>query len=674
MKSKTGHSPSIQITSDHAGEKKKFTDGYEDQSGNIWLGDAEGSLIKYDLNSGSYSVEHHFKQGFVNNIFLEDSKGALWLTLVSRETGTQLIRFQPETKIFETFDLSATNIAEDKNGAFWVGTFNQGLALINEEGKLTSFLTVKDGLPINHATGPLLDEDGYLWITSGNWLLRLDPDNESLIRMLLPDEFRGFPFTSGSPSLKSEQGNLYFENEGRVLQVKPSLFKAKTTPPPVILTDLLINNQSVPISEDSPLKQHIQITEFVTLSHEERDITFEFAALDFDTPEESIYAYKLENYDDVWIDNENRRTATYTNLSPGDYIFNVKAANSLGIWNEEGASVLISILPPWWRTWWAFCLYGVMLILGVALNYRYQRSRLIAKERLRAEREKAKAIESTNNELNRALKHLTETQDQLIHTEKMASLGQLTAGIAHEIKNPLNFVNNFSSLSHSMFEELKDWIEKKGGMDEPEVRELVETLTMNASKINEHGKRADGIIRSMLEHSRTGRGDLRAIDINKLVDEYVNLAYHGAIAREQGLEALLNRAYDQAAGKIEIYPQEIGRVLINLLDNAFYTVNEKRLSMNGQYAPQVSVSTKKTDGYIELRIQDNGEGIPKEIRDKIFDPFFTTKPTGSGTGLGLSLSHDIVVKGHGGRMAVESEEGEGATFIVALPLNEEMRE
>ena len=192
--------------------------------------------------------------------------------------------------------------------------------------------------------------------------------------------------------------------------------------------------------------------------------------------------------------------------------------------------------------------------------------RLITKERLRAEREKAKAIESTNNELNRALKHLTETQDQLIHTEKMASLGQLTAGIAHEIKNPLNFVNNFSSLSISIVDELKDWIEKKGGMDEPEVRELVESLMMNAAKINEHGQRADGIIRSMLEHSRTGRGDLRAVDINKLVDEYVNLAYHGARARVNELEVELNRAYDPGAGKIEIYPQEIGRVLINLLD------------------------------------------------------------------------------------------------------------
>ena len=205
-------------------------------------------------------------------------------------------------------------------------------------------------------------------------------------------------------------------------------------------------------------------------------------------------------------------------------------------------------------------------------------------------------------------------------------------------------------------------------MDDPDVRELVDTLKMNSAKINEHGQRADAIIRSMLEHSRTGRCERRAIHLNKLVEEYVNLAYHGARARESAFEVDLETSYDDAIEEVEIYPQEIGRVLINLFDNAFYTVNEKRLSLNGTYAPQVSVSTKRSDGFVEVQVIDNGMGIPADIQKKIFEPFFTTKPTGSGTGLGLSLSHDIVTKGHGGTITVESQKGEGTTFVVRLPL------
>ena len=335
----------------------------------------------------------------------------------------------------------------------------------------------------------------------------------------------------------------------------------------------------------------------------------------------------MENYDNAWREVGTLREATYTGLPPGDYVFRVKSSNSDGVWDEEGTSLDITILPPWWRTAWAFVVYGLLFVAGIVAVNRFQRNRIVARERLRAEREKAQAIEATNNELGRALKHLTETQDQLIHTEKMASLGQLTAGIAHEIKNPLNFVNNFSRLSGEVVEDLKDWIKEKGGMNDPEVKEMIDTLSLNAEKINEHGQRADGIIRSMLEHSRTGRGEKRATDINKLVEEYLNLAYHGIRARENGFEADLQAEYDEAIGDVEIYPQEIGRVLINLFDNAFYTVIEKHRTTNtehqttNEYSPKVNVQTTKKGGYIEIKVTDNGMGIPEDIREKIFEPF-----------------------------------------------------
>ena len=255
----------------------------------------------------------------------------------------------------------------------------------------------------------------------------------------------------------------------------------------------------------------------------------------------------------------------------------------------------------------------------------------------------------------------------------MASLGQLTAGIAHEIKNPLNFVNNFAVLSIELSEELSKELESNKEQTVAsvldEVEELLVDLRFNAQKISEHGQRADSIVRGMLEHSRGHADERRPLEINGLVDEYVNLAYHGMRARQPDFNVTLERDYDEAVGTLEVVPQEMGRVLLNLLNNAFYAVYERRLALDGTFEPRVSVSTRALGDRLEIRVEDNGGGIPEAIRDRIFEPFFTTKPTGSGnTGLGLSLSYEIVTQGHGGTLSVESEEGEGATFVVSLPV------
>ena len=420
-----------------------------------------------------------------------------------------------------------------------------------------------------------MDDEGYLWFGSGSWLIRLNPDDESFIRVALPEEFEGSPFaTAFTVFLKSKSGDLFFANGGGLIQITPDQFRPDILSPPVVLTDFRIDNLPVSIAEDSPLTSHISSMSAIQLAHDQRDITLEFAALDFDNPERNTYAYQLENFDEDWV-------------------------------------------------------------------------------------------------------------------EKMASLGQLTAGIAHEIKNPLNFVNNFSALSADLVDEIAQYIAGRtdpsiSDIREEEVDEALATLKMNVQKINQHGRRADGIIRSMLEHSRTGRGERRPVDINKLVDEYVNLAYHSQRASRsdtihrvdgethsygqanQEIDVEVIKTYDEKVGELEIYPQEIGRVLINLLDNAFYAVHE-RTQIEADHVPQVHIKTVQKNGDVEVRIEDNGVGIPRGSRDKIFEPFFTTKPTGSGTGLGLSLSHDIVVKGHGGELTVESREGEGATFTIRLP-------
>ena len=247
----------------------------------------------------------------------------------------------------------------------------------------------------------------------------------------------------------------------------------------------------------------------------------------------------------------------------------------------------------------------------------------------------------------------------------MASLGELTAGIAHEIQNPLNFVNNFSEVNKELLDELEEEIDN-GNYDE--VKALAKDVAANEDKIIFHGKRADGIVKGMLQHSRSSTGQKEMTDINSLSYEYLRLAYHGLRAKDKSFNATLNTDFDDAIGKINIVGQDIGRVILNLITNAFYVVKKKKEENPDGYEPTVSVSTEKLGNMVLIKVSDNGNGVPKEVLDKIFQPFFTTKPSGEGTGLGLSLSYDIV-KVHGGELTVETKQGEGTTFTISLPMN-----
>lgn len=266
-------------------------------------------------------------------------------------------------------------------------------------------------------------------------------------------------------------------------------------------------------------------------------------------------------------------------------------------------------------------------------------------------------------EIRKTFENLKSTQSQLIQSEKMASLGELTAGIAHEIQNPLNFVNNFSEVNTELLDELGEEADK-GNLEE--VKAIAKDIKENEQKINHHGKRADAIVKGMLQHSRSSSGVKEPTDINALADEYLRLAYHGLRAKDKSFNATLFTHFDDSIGMINMIPQDIGRVILNLITNAFYAVAEKKKQIGEGFEPTVSVSTKKTDGKVEISVKDNGNGIPQHIKDKIFQPFFTTKPTGEGTGLGLSLSYDIV-KAHGGEIKVVNSEGGGTTFAIYLP-------
>lgn len=311
--------------------------------------------------------------------------------------------------------------------------------------------------------------------------------------------------------------------------------------------------------------------------------------------------------------------------------------------------------------------------LAEAEHNRFMEAQTAKLEQLVAER--TTELMQQKQELEKTLENLKATQDRLVQKEKMASLGELTAGIAHEIQNPLNFVNNFSEVSTELLEELRDGpLQQLPGTEREYAEEIMADLSLNIQKITHHGKRADNIVKGMLQHSRVSTGERQLTDINALADEYLRLSYHGLRAKDKSFNAALVTDFDPALKPITVVGQDIGRVLLNLFNNAFYAVQEKKKRLGSDFAPEVSVCTKwLTDAQaVEIRVRDNGSGIPESVLDKIYQPFFTTKPTGEGTGLGLSLSYDIVTKGHGGTLTVATEPGEFTEFVITLPSRTEI--
>ncbi|MBK9257858.1 MAG: hypothetical protein IPM42_20580 [Saprospiraceae bacterium] len=403
------------------------------------------------------------------------------------------------------------------------------------------------------------------------------------------------------------------------------------------------------------------------LPHYLNYLTFHFSCTENGHFDKNNYRYMLKGIDKSWSKlTEKPLSKNYLNLPFGTYTFVVVSKGFDGKWSAP-AEFTFTILPPWWKTWWAYMFYiiGFSILTYVFSIYRsrnLKRSNTLLEEKVRI-RTKA---------LNESLENLKSTQVQLVQSEKMASLGELTAGIAHEIQNPLNFVNNFSELSVDLAKELKDEAEKPE-IDRDLIIDLATDLSQNQEKINHHGKRASDIVKGMLEHSRKSTGEKKSTDINALCDEYFRLAYHGLRAKDKSFNATMETYFDPNLPKINIIPQDIGRVLLNLINNAFYAVNAKNLiGFDNQpglnvYKPTVTISTQLTaEGQLQIAVKDNGSGIPEHIKDKIFQPFFTTKPTGQGTGLGLSLSYEIV-KTHGGDLKAQTKEGEGSEFIIVLP-------
>ena len=457
------------------------------------------------------------------------------------------------------------------------------------------------------------------------------------------------------------------------------------------------------------------------LKADQNNLSFRFSTLNFTNPDDVQFSYLLEGYDADWSRPSRANFMEFRNLPSGDYIFNVRSVGP-GTVMSDPVSFSFTIAPPWWRTWWAYGIYFLIFLGIVFATDRIQRHRLVRREREKArerELEQAREIEKAYKNLEVAHENLKAAQEQLVQQEKLASLGQLTAGIAHEIKNPLNFVNNFSEVSLELVDEVREELNSQttnmkresekslrqqaegkdpsadgeqgddaelGYTSNPDfILEILDDIEANLRKIHEHGSRADNIVRSMLLHSRGGSGEMEPTHLNSMIKEYVNLAFHGMRAGKEPINVDIELDLDESIGEVPMIAEDFSRVILNLCNNAFDAMREKanvkretadesvgaihELPLqDSNYHPKLTVRTHQTEGTVTIEVEDNGPGIPDEIKNNILQPFFTTKKGTQGTGLGLSITNDII-KAHRGKIFTESTENTGTTFTIRIQNN-----
>ena len=688
----------------------------DDKTGNIWFA-TRGGLSRYD---GTSFLNFTTAQGLPDNNLssvMEDRSGNIFIgswgggvSIIRKNTVDKLLK-QDSSKIretiFENFSSDeglsnnvVYNILEDSAGNIIIGT-NLGFTILKGGLAPAGRNIAKDGIEnfnqktgyaindINNNSSMYADSHGIIWAGTSDKLVRFDYKSVHRSKQT-PEVF------IQSIKINNENISWYSLQRAKVAQGSTKGVKFPINAP-IIADELNVFGRKLNVSERDTMINKFgdirfdSITSFyplplnLVLPYSDNTISFDFLSIETARPFMVRYQYMLKGYDKNWSPVTDKSMVSFGNIPGGRYTFLLKAQSPDGVWSNP-VSYSFKILPPWYRSWLAYVFYTLLLIGMIFVIDRYQRKRLILKERqhaMKRELEQAKEIEKAYTELK-------STQSQLIQSEKMASLGELTAGIAHEIQNPLNFVNNFSEVSGELLDEMDGELEK-GDIDE--AKAIAADVRLNLEKINHHGKRAADIVKSMLQHSRSSSGVKELTDINILADEYLRLAYHGLRAKDKSFNANFKSELDETLPKINVIPQDIGRVLLNLINNAFYAVSEKQKFNIPGYEPTVSVSTScsllkseksasnlleekvpegrmrygEDRGEVKITVKDNGPGIPSTIKDKIFQPFFTTKPTGQGTGLGLSLSYDII-KSHGGELKVETRDGQGTAFIICLPV------
>jgi signal transduction histidine kinase/ligand-binding sensor domain-containing protein len=633
----------------------------------FWLGTFGNGLIRYDRENDSVTQwlpvpKDSASIGSPNlTTVYEDRDQNIWVGTWEDRQG--IWKLNQKTGIFQSYlpGIVGRYFYEDNRGEFWAGT-NNGLYHYNKhEDNFSAFFDMQSTITDVPTIGMIEDAQKNLWLNTGTSIVKINSERDRyfVFGKKFGIETQGFFL---GPLCETPDGQVRAGNEQGFYSFFPERLSADMTPLHLIVTDFFFSEVSGSTVNDSSFLTAVENKNLVSLAHNQNNFGFKFTVNDYRSAEAIRYYTMLENYDPVWHQTGMDKTVYYFNLAPGDYVFRIKAFNSEETRGER--QIKIHISQPWWKTGWAYTVYALLLTFLIIAVSRFQKQWILRNERHRTqEKELAQA-----KEIEKAYTELKATQAQLIQSEKMASLGELTAGIAHEIQNPLNFVNNFSEVNMELTVELKEALSKLN-VDPKEkivLEEIANSINDNEDKINHHGRRADAIVKGMLQHSRISSGLKEPTNINQLADEFLRLAYHGLRAKDKTFNTGMKTDFDSGIGNINIVTQDIGRVLLNLYNNAFYAVAEKKKQQGSAFEPCVEVITEKEDKKVKITVRDNGNGIPKHIREKIFQPFFTTKPTGQGTGLGLSLSFDII-KAHGGVLDVDTAEGQYTSFTIRLP-------
>ncbi|MFC3416137.1 sensor histidine kinase [Algoriphagus hitonicola] len=706
----------------------------EDSEGNLWIGTGGGGLVKFDWNITpnleAGFTNYTTDQGLASNqvySLLEDRNGKLWIGTggggVSRFDGKSFTNFTTAQGLANDIIWS---ILEDRRGNLWFAS--QGGGVSKFDGNSFSSFTTREGLGDDTVYDLLEDMDGNIFIGTNKGYTVIPAGFTSTPFDELRDNLEYYNTTNGYP-VKDVNKGIYQDSQGNIwagngsdktglVKMRYQSLRKKKVKPIVRIKNITINENPVSwlslkdsSDRDSSIQypknlyftadevrvfgrrlgyeereskkkefSNIQFSDVnrfenfpnkLTLPYSQNQITIDFGTDELVRPGLMEYRYILEGYNTSWSPVIRKSDATFGNIREGEYVFRVisrftgPSEGEGKEWSDE-AVYRFTVLPPLHRTWWAYLIYVIILLFGIKRVHVFQKSSALRKER---ERIQQKELDQAK-EIEKAYRELKAAQAQLIQSEKMASLGELTAGIAHEIQNPLNFVNNFSELNKDLIQEIEEERAKnQEERDEILINEILKDIKENESKINHHGKRADSIVKGMLQHSRSGSGEKVPTNINTLADEYLRLSYHGMRAKDKSFQADFKTDFDPNLPKVNVVPQDIGRVLLNLINNAFQACAQRDLSgfenLTG-LQPLVTLSTKNLGDKIQISVKDNGSGIPEDLKEKIFQPFFTTKPSGQGTGLGLSLSYDIV-KAHGGALEVQSEPG-NTVFRITFPI------
>ncbi|MGZ3835046.1 MAG: sensor histidine kinase [Mucilaginibacter sp.] len=851
----------------------------EDHTGTVWIGTNGGGICAFNPQTKKFKrypyifndltkTSHNVLDDASAYLIYEDKAGTLWvgtgaggLNHYDRKKDVFISSFKPQQGV-----ITISSIKQDDKGRLWVGSFFNGLFLVDSHtGEPIKRFTEKDGLLGDEVQYIHTDQTEFIWVMTTRGFTRINTRDYSMKTYKAAGNSWEGIFDEGSYGFWDIGKNIAFWGGDNIVLFDPNIITKDANPPLVHIENIAYSNPRA--ASDSSVIIETYGKKQKELAWNENKVTFNFVALHYVDPAENKYTYRLEGYDNHWIQAGSQRGVTYTNLLPGTYTFHVKAANSDGVWSKKEDSFTITILAPLWFRWWALALYLILFIAAIR-GYIVFRSRKLMhdkrvledtvqartaevmeqKEELLQQKEEIEAqadqavkqasvdrvraeiasmrstndlekitplvwneltilgvpftrcgvfivdeeeqeihtylsqpdgralaayaipfnaegfgkdiltnwrkhqvytdhwdeaqfkayskslveqgavesqekylsalptagldlhfvpflqgmlyvgnttplkdeemeavrllaeafataysryedfnkLEAAKQQVDNTLTDLKAAQTQLIQTEKMASLGELTAGIAHEIQNPLNFVNNFSEVNTEMIDELEGEL-KAGNVDE--ALAIASNIKENEKKISLHGKRADSIVKGMLQHSKSGGGTKVPTNINALADEYMRLAYHGLRAKDKSFNAEMTTHFDENLPKASVIGQDIGRVILNLFNNAFYAVHQKRKTAGPDYKPEVSVTTLSANGQVIIKVKDNGIGIPDAIKEKIMQPFFTTKPTGEGTGLGLSLTYDMVVKGHGGKIEIDTEERVYTEFKITLPIS-----